>query len=190
MRKLLGQPNVPTARRGRKTIKIACNLFVSLEEEKKKRYLAKPLFSTQESHFPLQLFGKGIRLISLCYTRRYWATQWSRKQSAFKAASSLHLIEWLRLSGLQRTPTTLVNSTKHPPERTRVHAAPSTPVPPKRPKSTRAASATPPCAAEPGKRSLFNIRGNKSQAPTEPLNGRRGCRDASAARSKESFQSH
>lgn len=34
MRKLLGQLNVPTARRGRKTIKIASNLFVSLEEKK------------------------------------------------------------------------------------------------------------------------------------------------------------
>lgn len=44
MRNPLGQPNVPTARRGRKTIKIAGNLFVSLEEGKK-RYLTKPLFS-------------------------------------------------------------------------------------------------------------------------------------------------
>lgn len=74
MRKLLGQPKAPAARRGSKTIKIPCNLFVSLEE-KKNWYLTKPLFSTQESYFPLQLLGKGIRLISLCYTRRYLARQ-------------------------------------------------------------------------------------------------------------------
>lgn len=37
MRKPLGQPNVPTARRGRKTINIGGNLFVSLEEGEKKK---------------------------------------------------------------------------------------------------------------------------------------------------------
>lgn len=37
MRKPLGQPDVPMARRGKKMIKIACNLFVSLEGEKKKK---------------------------------------------------------------------------------------------------------------------------------------------------------
>lgn len=95
MREPLGQPNVPTARRGRKTIKIGGNLFVSLEEEEEeKKGISQNLsFPMQESYFPLQLLGKGIRLISLCYTRRYLATQRCRKQSAFKAASSLHLIE-------------------------------------------------------------------------------------------------
>lgn len=97
-------------------------------------------FSTQESYFPLQLLGKGIRLISLCYTRRYLATQWSWKQSAFKAASSLHLIEWLRLSGLQRTPTMLVNRKGHKTHswthtHTHKRAARSTPVPRKQPRA-------------------------------------------------------
>ena len=60
---------------------------------------------------------------------------------------------------------------------------------PKTPESSHPASATPQCAVilEKG---LFKIRGHKSQAQTEPLNGCCGCWDASAAQSKESFLDH
>lgn len=63
MRKPLGQPNVPTARRGSKTIKIGGNLFVSLEEGKKKKVSHKTslfrcgkaifLFSCSEKEYAL-----------------------------------------------------------------------------------------------------------------------------------------
>lgn len=99
--------------------------------------------------------------------------QWSLKQSAFKAASSLHLTEWLPLSGRQpTTPDTHRRSQSHP--HSSEHTEHKTPVLLNAQELAARVSATPPCAVI-LELDLFKIRSYKIQPQPEPLNGCCGC---------------
>lgn len=98
MKTLQGQRNVsfplPTAWKGRKPIKIACNLFVSLEE--KKVYLVKVFFffQSRKAIFPLSCSEKEYALLASATHRALFGYAAKPKtELAFKAASSLHLAE-------------------------------------------------------------------------------------------------
>lgn len=98
MKTLQGQRNVsfplPTAWKGRKTIKIACNLFVSLEEKKSVSRKSLFFFQSRKAIFPLSCSEKEYALLASATHRALFGYAAKPKtELAFKAASSLHLAE-------------------------------------------------------------------------------------------------
>ena len=99
MKTLQGQWNVsfplPTAKKGRKTIKIARNLFVSLEEKKRKKSVSRKkwgfffFFQSRKAIFLLSCSEKEYALLASATHRALFGYAVKPKtESAFKAASS------------------------------------------------------------------------------------------------------